>query len=141
MIGHLSILAAIGRGYGPWAQGCGASISAAAQRVTLPIALGTPLAIQRSQAALRRLSRVKQKDIAMHSSIAAVVERPLTRRLLMVTAGLAFCLAGTPFPKAPNTSQGGRFHSLSGPEAMTPTTVEYLMLLPIREANKKVGHA
>src|SRR5260221_4515483 len=87
MIGHLSILAAIGRGYGPWAQGCGASISAAAQQVTLPIALGTPLAIQRSQAALRRLSRVKQKDIAMHTSIAAVVERPLTRRLLMVTAG------------------------------------------------------
>src|SRR5258708_39016797 len=94
MIGHLSILAAIGRGYGPWAQGCGASISAAAQRVTLPIALGTPLAIQRSQAALRRLSRVKQKDIAMHTSIAAVVERPLTRRLLMVTAGPAVCRSG-----------------------------------------------
>src|SRR5258708_35407123 len=97
MIGHLSILAAIGGGYGPWAQGCGASISAAAQRVTLPIALGTPLAIQRSQAALRRLSRVKQKDIAMHTSIAAVVERPLTRRLLMVTAGLAFCLSAPAF--------------------------------------------
>src|SRR5258708_31904956 len=105
MIGHLSILAAIGRGYGPWAQGCGASISAAAQRVTLPIALGTPLAIQRSQAALRRLSRVKQKDIAMHTSIAAVVERPLTRRLLMVTAGPAVVLAAAPCPHPPHTPQ------------------------------------
>src|SRR5258707_15196089 len=103
MIGHLSILAAIGRGYGPWAQGCGASISAAAQRVTLPIALGTPLAIQRSQAALRRLSRVKQKDIAMHTSIAAVVERPLTRRLLMVTAGRAVFLAANVFAPVLNT--------------------------------------
>src|SRR5258707_4495421 len=62
---------------GPWAQGCGASISAAAQRVTLRVALGTPLAIQRSQAALRRLSRVKQKDNPMHTSIPAVVARPL----------------------------------------------------------------
>src|SRR5258708_18751486 len=105
MIGHLSILAAIGRGYGPWAQGCGASISAAAQRVTLPIALGTPLAIQRSQAALRRLSRVKQKDIAMHTSIAAVVERPLTRRLLMVTAGMALLVAATPSSPCPHTLQ------------------------------------
>src|SRR5258708_38870110 len=107
MIGHLSILAAIGRGYGPWAQGCGASISAAAQRVTLPVALGTPLAIQRSQAALRRLSRVKQKDIAMHTSIAAVVERPLTRRLLMVTAGAGFCPPATGSAPTHNTPQAG----------------------------------
>src|SRR2546430_8078030 len=128
MIGHLSILAAIGRGYGPWAQGCGASISAAAQRVTLPIALGTPLAIQRSQAALCRLPRVKQKDIAMHTSIAAVVERPLTRRLLMVTAGLVFCLAAPPPPEGPNNLQGGTLPSLSRAMAVSEKSVEEGML-------------
>src|SRR5258708_32086283 len=124
MIGHLSMLAAIGRGYGPWAQGCGASISAAAERVRLPIALGTPLAIQRSQAALRRLSRVKQKDIAMHTSIAAVVERPLTRRLLMVTAGLAFWLAGTVFSEAPPDIKIRSPLSLPLPPPDTQTNVE-----------------
>src|SRR5260221_7873630 len=104
---------------GPWAQGCGASISAAAQRVTLRVALGTPLAIQRSQAALRRLSRVKQKDIAMHTSIAAVVERPLTRRLLMVTAGPGISLAATASPTTPNTNKQA---SLSPPSPTLATS-------------------
>src|SRR5881396_2705087 len=109
------------------------------QRVSWPVALGTRLAIQRSQAALCRLPRVKQKDIAMHSSIAAVVERPLTRRLLMVTAGLAFGLAATLSAKAQDTIKVGILHSLSGTMAISETTLKDVMLMLIEEQNKKGG--
>src|SRR5437016_4935935 len=109
------------------------------QRVSWPVALGTRLAIQRSQAALCRLRRVKQKDIAMHTSIAAVVERPLTRRLLMVTAGLAFGLAATLSAKAQDTIKVGILHSLSGTMAISETTLKDVMLMLIEEQNKKGG--
>src|SRR5438445_5976176 len=109
------------------------------QRVSWPVALGTRLAIQRSQAALCRLPRVKQKDIAMHTSIAAVVERPLTRRLLMVTAGLAFGLAATLSAKAQDTIKVGILHSLSGTMAISETTLKDVMLMLIEEQNKKGG--
>src|SRR5205823_2368851 len=109
------------------------------QRVSWPVELGTPLAIQGSQAALCRLPRVKQKDIAMHTSIAAVVERPLTRRLLMVTAGLAFGLAATLSAKAQDTIKVGILHSLSGTMAISETTLKDVMLMLIDEQNKKGG--
>src|SRR5207302_3310367 len=106
------------------------------QRVSWPVALGTRLAIQRSQAALCRLPRVKQKDIAMHTSIAAVVERPLTRRLLMVTAGVAFGLAATPPAEAQDTIKGGILPSLSGTMAISGTTLEDGMLMLVGGQNK-----
>ena len=52
------------------------------QSFTPPFRLGTRLAIPSSQAALRGLPRVEQKDIAMQTSIAAVVMRPLARHFL-----------------------------------------------------------
>src|SRR5437016_14463542 len=101
------------------------------QRVSWPVALGTRLAIQRSQAALCRLRRVKQKDIAMHSSIAAVVERPLTRRLLMVTAGVAFGLEATLSAKAQDTIKGGILPSLAGTRANGHKNLKARMIMPI----------
>src|SRR5438034_36827 len=109
------------------------------QRVRWPAALGTPLAIQRSQAALCRLPRVKQKDIAMHTSIAAVVERPLTRRLLMVTAGWAFGLAATLSARARDTINVRILHSLSGTMAISETTLQDVMLMLIEGQNKEGG--
>src|SRR5439155_3770590 len=85
------------------------------------------------------LPRVKQKDIAMNTSIAAVVERPLTRRLLMVTAGLAFGLAATLSAKAQDTIKVGILHSLSGTMAISETTLKDVMLMLIEEQNKKGG--
>ena len=75
----------------------------------------------------------------MHTSIAAVVERPLTRRLLMVTAGLAFGLAATFSAKAQDTIKVGILHSLSGTMAISETTLKDVMLMLIEEQNKKGG--
>ena len=72
------------------------------------------LAIPFSQAALRRLPRVEQKDIAMQTSIAAVVMRPLARHFLVATAGLAFSLTATLCAHAQETIKVGILHSLSG---------------------------
>src|SRR5262249_37931862 len=55
----------------------------------------------------------QQKDIAMHTSIGAVAQRPFARRLLAATAGLAFGLAAARPAKAPETIQSGILHSLS----------------------------
>src|SRR5262249_57753368 len=51
---------------------------------------------------LRRLPRVKQKDIAMQTSIAAVAQRPFARHLLAATAALALSLAAGPPAQAPD---------------------------------------
>src|SRR5438046_1283148 len=109
------------------------------QRVSWPVALGTPLAIQGSQAALCRLPRVKQKDIAMHTSIAAVVESPPRRRLIMLPAGLAFGRASTLSANAQDTIKVGILHSLSGTMAISETTLKDVMLMLIEEQNKKGG--
>src|SRR5262249_47490672 len=49
----------------------------------------------------------QQKDIAMHTSIGAVAERPFARRLLAATAGLAFGLAAALPAKAQETIKVG----------------------------------
>src|SRR5262249_28947455 len=81
----------------------------------------------------------QQKDIAMHTSIGAVAERPFTRRLLAATAGVAFGLAAALPPQAPGTIQGGILHSLSGTMAISETTLKDVMLMLIEEQNKKGG--
>jgi hypothetical protein len=89
---------------------------------------------------LRRLPRVKQKDIAMHTSIAAVAERPFARHFLVATtAGLAFSLAAALPAKAQDTIKVGILHSLSGTMAISETTLKDVMLMLIEEQNKKGG--
>jgi hypothetical protein len=85
------------------------------------------------------LPRVKQKDIAMHTSIGAVAERPFARRLLAATAGLAFGLAAALPAKAQETIKVGILHSLSGTMAISETTLKDVMLMLIEEQNKKGG--
>jgi len=90
------------------------------------------LAIPFSQAALRRLPRVEQKDIAMHTPIAAV-ERPFAKYLLAATAGLALSLAAPLCAKAQETIKVGILHSLSGTMAISETTLKDVMLMLIEE--------
>src|SRR5258708_17354959 len=54
----------------------------------------------------------QQKDIAMHTSIGAVAERPFTRRLLAATAGRAFGPAEARPPPPPDTPQAATHPSL-----------------------------
>src|SRR5262245_9634214 len=81
----------------------------------------------------------QQKDIAMHTSIGAVAERPFARRLLVATAGLAFGLAAALPPQAQDTIKVGILHSLSGTMAISETTLKDVMLMLIKEQNKKGG--
>src|SRR5262249_54965904 len=78
------------------------------------------------------------KDIAMHTSIGAVAERPFARRLLAATAGLAFGLAAGLPAQAPEKIQNGIPHSLSGPMAISETTPKDVMRIFI-EGQKKKG--
>src|SRR5499427_6248521 len=87
----------------------------------------------------RSFLRVKQKDIAMHTPSGAVAERPLARRLLTATAGLAFGLAAALPAKAQDTIKVGILHSLSGTMAISETTLKDVMLMLIEEQNKKGG--
>src|SRR5260370_39948977 len=64
----------------------------------------------------------QQKDIAMHTSIGAVAERPFTRRLLAATAGVGFGLAAGLPPEAPDHIKVRILHCLSGPKAVNETT-------------------
>src|ERR1700751_5277612 len=81
----------------------------------------------------------QQKDIAMHTSIGAVAERPFTRRLLAATVGLAFGLAAALPAQAEDTIKVGILHSLSGTMAISETTLKDVMLMLIEEQNKKGG--
>src|SRR5919201_208107 len=114
-------------------------IGETAQQFTPSFRLGTGLAIPSSQAARRRLPRVEQKDIAMQTSIAAVVMRPLARHFLVATAGLAFSLTATLCANAQDTIKVGILHSLSGTMAISETTLKDVMLMLIEEQNKKGG--
>src|SRR6187455_3025777 len=64
--------------------------------------------------------------------------KPMTRRWLMATAGLAFGLAVLP-AKAQDTIKVGILHSLSGTMAISETTLKDTMLFLIDEQNKKGG--
>jgi len=75
----------------------------------------------------------------MPNPFRAVAERPMTRRWLLATAGLAFAVA-TAFPaKAQETIKVGILHSLSGTMAISETTLKDVMLMLIEEQNKKGG--
>jgi urea transport system substrate-binding protein len=75
----------------------------------------------------------------MPHPIRAVAERPLTRRWLLATAGLAIA-AAVAFPaKAQETIKVGILHSLSGTMAISETTLKDVMLMLIEEQNKKGG--
>jgi len=74
----------------------------------------------------------------LHSN--TVAERPITRRWLLATAGLAFSLAAVVLPaKAQDTIKVGILHSLSGTMAISETTLKDVMLMLIEEQNKKGG--
>jgi len=74
----------------------------------------------------------------MLQSIRTVAERPVTRRWLAATAGLALALAAMP-AKAQDTIKVGILHSLSGTMAISETTLKDTMLFLIDEQNKKGG--
>src|SRR6266699_2439378 len=75
----------------------------------------------------------------MHTSIGAVAQRPLARRLLAATAGLALGLAAVLPARAQDTIKVGILHSLSGTMAISETTQKDVMLMLIEEQNKKGG--
>src|SRR5215831_14767899 len=79
------------------------------------------------------------EDIAMFNPNRAAAGRPLTRRWLIATAGLAFgaSLAGP--AQAQETIKVGILHSLSGTMAISETTLKDVMLMLIEEQNKKGG--
>lgn len=75
----------------------------------------------------------------MFHSIHAVAERPLARRWLAATAGLALSVAAVFPAKAQETIKVGILHSLSGTMAISETTLKDVMLMLIDEQNKKGG--
>jgi urea transport system substrate-binding protein len=75
----------------------------------------------------------------MFHSIRAVAERPLARRWLAATAGLALSVAALFPAKAQDTIKVGILHSLSGTMAISETTLKDVMLMLIEEQNKKGG--
>ena len=75
----------------------------------------------------------------MLHSIRAVAERPLARRWLAATAGMALSLAFALPAKAQDTIKVGILHSLSGTMAISETTLKDVMLMLIEEQNKKGG--
>src|SRR5712692_4721941 len=74
----------------------------------------------------------------MLNRIQAVAQRPIARRWLAATAGLAMALAALP-AKAQDTIKVGILHSLSGTMAISETTLKDVMLMLIDEQNKKGG--
>ncbi len=75
----------------------------------------------------------------MFHSLRAVAERPIVRRWLAATAGLALGLAAALPAKAQDTIKVGILHSLSGTMAISETTLKDVMLMLIDEQNKKGG--
>jgi len=75
----------------------------------------------------------------MSYSIRAVAERPLARRWLAATAGVALSVAAVFPAKAQDTIKVGILHSLSGTMAISETTLKDTMLFLIEEQNKKGG--
>jgi urea transport system substrate-binding protein len=75
----------------------------------------------------------------MIHNIRAVAERPIGRRWLAATAGLALSLAAVFPAKAQDTIKVGILHSLSGTMAISETTLKDVMLMLIDEQNKKGG--
>lgn len=76
----------------------------------------------------------------MLKTITAAAARPITRRWLVATAGLALGLAAAlPSAKAQETIKVGILHSLSGTMAISETTLKDVMLMLIEEQNKKGG--
>jgi urea transport system substrate-binding protein len=72
--------------------------------------------------------------------IVAAAARPISRRLLLATAGFAIGLAtALPSAKAQDTIKVGILHSLSGTMAISETTLKDVMLMLIEEQNKKGG--
>src|SRR5262249_16680249 len=114
-------------------------ISVPPQRLTASRGLGTALANPASQTGFRPFAARQQKDIAMHTAIGAVAERPLARRLLAASAGLALGLAAAVPALAQDTIKVGILHSLSGTMAISETTLKDVMLMLIEEQNKKGG--
>src|SRR5262249_16043759 len=105
-------------------------------------AAGTSLAIRpRKRGPLRSAVRVRDasnEGFLMLNRIKAVAERPIARRWLAATAGLAMALAAMP-AKAHDTLQVRILHSLSGTMAISETTLKDVMLMLIEEQNKKGG--
>ena len=75
----------------------------------------------------------------MIHSIRAVARRPIARRWLAATAGLALSMAAILPAKAQDTIKVGILHSLSGTMAISETTLKDTMLFLIEEQNKKGG--
>jgi len=75
----------------------------------------------------------------MFHPIHAVAKRPLTRRWLAATAGLALSVAAVLPANAQDTIKIGILHSLSGTMAISETTLKDTMLFLIEEQNKKGG--
>src|SRR2546428_3864692 len=101
--------------------------------------LGTALAIPCLANGFSRLLAVKQKDIAMHNTLGAVAQRPLARRLLAASAGLALGLAAALPAKAQDTIKVGILHSLSGTMAISETTLKDVIVMLVDQQNKKGG--
>src|SRR5476649_2513623 len=97
--------------------------------------LGTSLAIPHLRVGPCRVTnaRVKAEGASMRDS------KPMTRRWLMATAGLAFGLAAFGPAQAQDTIKVGVLHSLSGTMAISETTLKDTMLFLIDEQNKKGG--
>src|ERR1700693_4231446 len=89
-------------------------------------ALAHPLPPSGKRAPSRRscAQETRQKrGILMLNRIQAVAQRPIARRWLAATAGLAMALAALP-AKAQDTIKVGILHSLSGTMAISETTLK-----------------
>ena len=75
----------------------------------------------------------------MIHTLRAVAERPIARRWLAATAGLALSMAAVLPATAQETIKVGILHSLSGTMAISETTLKDVMLMLIEEQNKKGG--
>ena len=75
----------------------------------------------------------------MIHTLRAVAERPIARRWLATTAGLALSMAAVLPAKAQETIKVGILHSLSGTMAISETTLKDAMLMLIEDQNKKGG--
>src|SRR5205085_11139787 len=84
----------------------------------------------------REETRQTRDSFMLH--IEAVAQRPVARRWLAATAGLAMALAALP-AKAEDTIKVGVLHSLSGTMAISETTLKDVMLMLIDEQNKNGG--
>src|ERR1700674_2442913 len=124
-------------------QVCGAlQIRQAFQAVTARLRTGTSLATlwQARTSPGRACARERRQNegFLMLNTIQAVAQRPIARRWLAATAGLAMALAALP-AKAQDTIKVGILHSLSGTMAISETTLKDVMLMLIDEQNKKGG--